>query len=182
MREWIQDSNLAKWKNINDQYSQKLFKACKISWCPTATEVCSARVQTDTVVLELLEKYASTLSTTAVSGVTHVGNAHVLKKTTVLATILKETNNAPEQHQKIISHWKCSWTWSFNCSQKAIFYIWHFFNFSLDDPGKAICSICNRRVNSHKPGAHFGTSALSFHLQVLQPMYSSDRSQNKIKK
>lgn len=94
----------------------------------------------------------------------------------------KRNKYAPEQHQKIISHWKCSWTWSFNCSQKAIFYIWHFFNFILDDPGKAICSIYNRRVNTHKPGAHFGTSALSFHLQVLQPMYSSDCSQNKIKK
>lgn len=33
----------------------------------------------DTVLLEL-EKYASTLSTAAVSGGTHVGNAHALKK------------------------------------------------------------------------------------------------------
>lgn len=57
----------------------------------------------------------------------------------------KRNKGAPEQHQKIIFfHWKCSCTWSFNRSQKAIFYIWHFFNLSLDDPGKAICSIYNK--------------------------------------
>lgn len=67
-----------------------LFKACKISQCPIAMEVCSARAQMDTV-LEL-EKYASTLSTAAVLGETHVGNTHFLRKTTVLATTLKETN------------------------------------------------------------------------------------------
>lgn len=88
----------------------------------------------------------------------------------------------PEEHQQIIFYWKFSCTWSFNSSQKAIFYIWHFFNFNLDDPGKAICSIYSKRVNTHKPGACVGTSVLSFHLQVLQPMYSRDCSQNKIKK
>lgn len=41
-----------------------------------------------------------------------------------------------KQHQKITSHSKCSCTWSFNCSQKEIFYIWRFFNFSLDYPRK----------------------------------------------
>ena len=93
----------------------------------------------------------------------------------------KRNKYAPEHDQKIIFfHWKCRCTWSFNCSQKAIFYIWHFFNFSLDDPGKTICSIYNKRVHTHKPGAYVGTSVLRFHLQVLQPMYSSDCSQNKI--
>lgn len=178
MREWIQDSNLVKWKNISDQYSQKLFKACKISWCPTATEVCSARVQMDTVVRKICfhSFYYCCVWGNSCRQRTCSQENHSIGYDT------KRNKYAPEQHQKIISHWKCSWTWSFNCSQKAIFYIWHFFNFSLDDPGKAICSIYNRRVNTHKPGAHFGTSALSFHLQVLQPMYSSDCSQNKIKK
>lgn len=38
------------------------------------------------------DKYLSTLSTAAVSEGTHVGNTKVLKKTTVLAMILKEYN------------------------------------------------------------------------------------------
>lgn len=62
---------------------------CKISWCPDAAELCSARVQMDSVVLEL-DKYAFALSTAAVAEGTHVSNAHLLKKTTVMATILKE--------------------------------------------------------------------------------------------
>lgn len=181
MTESLQDSNLVKWKTISDQYFQKLFKKCKISWYLIATEVCSARVQMDTVVLEW-EKYASTLATASVSGGTPIGKTHILKETTVLAMILKETNMPQNSiKKKIFFHWQCSCTWSFNCSQKAVFYIWHFFSFSLDGQGKAICSIYNKRVNTHKPGVCVGTSVFIFHLQVLQPTYSSDCSQNKIK-
>lgn len=64
---------------------------CKISWCPNAANLRSPRVQMDNVVLEL-GKNASALSTAAVSKGTHGGKAHLPKKTSVIATIVKETD------------------------------------------------------------------------------------------
>lgn len=144
MTESVQDSNLVKWKTMNGQYSQKHAKVCKnqlVSHCSGGMLSRGSNGYCSWVRKICFHSFYCC----CVWG-NSCRQCTCSQETTALAKILKNPKYAPEQHQKINFHWKCSCALSFNCFQKATFHIWHFFNFSLEETGKAICSNCNKRL------------------------------------